>query len=100
MDQERRGYLKLAAKGRMSEEELDEALADLEETRRAAARELEAIGGRREEIEELERDRDALKASWAAAVPSDLDRLTPEERNTLYLKLRLEMRPNRGRLSR
>ncbi len=93
VDQERRGYLKLAATGRMSEEELDEALADLEETRRTAARALEAIGGRREEIEELERDRDALKASWAAAVPSDLDRLTPEGRNTLYLKLRLEMRP-------
>ena len=93
VDQERRGYLKLAAKGHMSEEELDEALADLEETRRMSERELEAIGGRREEIEELERDRDALKASWAAAVPSDLDRLTPEGRNTLYLKLRLEMRP-------
>jgi multidrug resistance efflux pump len=93
VDQERRGYLKLAAKGRMSDEELDEAFADLEETRRTAERELEAIGGRREEIEELERDREALKASWAAAVPGDLDRLTPEGRNTLYLKLRLEMRP-------
>ncbi len=93
VDQERRGYLKLAAKGRMSEEELDEALADLEETRRTAERELEAIGGRREEIEELERDREAIKASWAAAVPGDLDRLTPEGRNTLYLQLRLEMRP-------
>jgi site-specific DNA recombinase len=93
VDQERRGYLKLAAKGRMSEEELDEALADLEETRRTAERELEAIGGRREEIEELERNREAIKASWAAAVPGDLDRLTPEGRNTLYLQLRLEMRP-------
>ena len=93
VDQERRGYLKLAAKGHMSEEELDEALADLEETRRTAERELEAIGGHREEIEALERDREAIKASWAAAVPGDLDRLTPEGRNTLYLKLRLEMRP-------
>jgi len=93
VDQERRGYLKLAATGRMSEEELDEALADLEVTRRTAKRELEAIGGRREEIEELEHDREAVKASWAAAVPGNLDRLTPEERNELYLKLRLEMQP-------
>jgi site-specific DNA recombinase len=45
----RRGYLKLAATGRMSEEELDEALADLEETRRTAEGELAALGGRREE---------------------------------------------------
>jgi site-specific DNA recombinase len=93
VDQERRGYLRLAAKGRMSEEELDEALADLEATRRMAERELQAIGGRREEIEQLERDRDAIKASWAAAVPGNLDRLTPEGRNELYHKLRLEISP-------
>jgi hypothetical protein len=36
VDRERRGYLKLAATGRMSEEELDEALAELQETRRTA----------------------------------------------------------------
>jgi site-specific DNA recombinase len=93
VDAERRGYLKLAATGRMSEEELDEALADLEETRRTAEGELAAIGGRTEEIGRLERDRDAVRASWAAAVPGDLDRLTPEGRNTLYHKLRLEIRP-------
>ena len=93
VDQERRGYLKLAATGRMSEEELDEILADLGEIRRTAERELETIGGRREEIEQLERDRDAIKASWAAAVPGNLDRLAPEGRNELYHKLRLEISP-------
>jgi hypothetical protein len=80
VDQERRGYLGLAAKGRMSEAELDGALAELEETRRTAEGELEAVGGRQREIEQLERDRDALRASWSAAVPNNLDRLTPEER--------------------
>jgi predicted component of viral defense system (DUF524 family) len=54
------------------------------------------IGGRREEIEQLERDRDAIKASWAAAVPGNLDRLTPEERNEIYHRLRLEIRPKEG----
>lgn len=93
VDQERRGYLKLAAKGHISEEELDEALAELQETRRTAEAELAALGDRRKEIEQLERDRDAIKASWAAAVPENLDRLSPEGRNALYLKLRLEMRP-------
>ena len=93
VDNERRGYLKLAATGRMSEEELDEALADLAETRRTAERELEALGGRREEIEQLERDRDAIKASWAAAITEELDYLTPEGRNELYHKLRLEISP-------
>jgi site-specific DNA recombinase len=93
VDQERRGYLRLAAKGRMSEAELDGALAELEETRQTAEKELEAVGGRREEIEQLERDRDALHASWSAAVPGNLDRLTSEGRNALYHRLRLEMRP-------
>lgn len=93
VDQERRGYLRLAAKGRMSETELDAALAELEDTRQTAERELEAVGGRREEIEQLERDRDALRASWTAAIPDNLDRLTPEGRNALYHKLRLEMQP-------
>ena len=35
VDQERRGYLKLAATGRMSDEDLDAALAELEEAQKA-----------------------------------------------------------------
>ncbi len=83
----------------MSEAELEVAIAELEETRQTAERELDAVGGRREEIEQLERDRDALLASWSAAVPDNLDRLTPEGRNALYHRLRLEMRP-KGTASR
>jgi site-specific DNA recombinase len=93
VDQERRGYQRLAAKGHMTDEELNEALLELEDTRQTAERELEALRHRQEEVEALERDRDAIMASWAAAVPDDLDRLTPEQRNTLYHMLRLEMRP-------
>jgi len=93
VDQERRGYLRLAAKGHMSEHELGEALADLEETRQMAKQELEAIGDRQTEIEQLEHDRSALLASWSDAVPRNLDDLTPQERNELYLTLRLEIRP-------
>src|SRR3712207_2626652 len=59
VDQERRGYQRLAAKGHMTEEELDEALSELEEVRQSAERELEALRHRHEEVEALERDRDA-----------------------------------------
>jgi multidrug resistance efflux pump len=41
-DQERRGYLRLAAKGHMADEELDEALAELEDARQTAENELRA----------------------------------------------------------
>jgi DNA-binding phage protein len=93
VDQERRGYQRLAAKRRMTDEELDEALVELEEARKTAERELETLRGHREEAEELERDRDALLASWVNAAPEDLDELTSEQRNKLYRTLRLEVIP-------
>lgn len=74
-------------------DELHAALAGLEETRRTAERELEAVGGSREEIEQLVRDREGLRAALSDAVPGNLDRLTPEGRNTLYLTLCLDFRP-------
>lgn len=92
-DQERRAYLRLAAKGRITEKELDSALAELEEIRRAAERELEALANRRDEIEQLEREREALMAFWTATVLEELDHPTPETKNELYHMLRLEMRP-------
>ena len=36
VEAERRGYMRLAAKGRPTDEELDEALSELEDTRRKA----------------------------------------------------------------
>ena len=60
VDAERRGFLRLAAKGRMTEYELDEALAELEETRDTAEKELEALQRSAERAAELERDKNAL----------------------------------------
>jgi hypothetical protein len=91
VEQERRGYLRLAAKGHMTDEELDEALAELEETRTTAEDELAAIRGRKEILEELERDRDALLESYAQMTPEALDALTPEERRQVYGMLRLKV---------
>ena len=89
VEQERRGYLRIAAKGHMTDDELDEALAELEETRTTAEDELAAIRGRKEILEELERDRDALLESYAQMTPEALDALTPEERRQVYGMLRL-----------
>jgi hypothetical protein len=77
VEQERRGYLRFAAKGHMTDEELDEALAELEEIRMMAEDELAIIRGRKEILEELERDRDALLESYAEMTPEGLDTLTP-----------------------
>lgn len=91
IDQERRGYQRLAAKGHVTDEELDEALADLEETHATAQRELEAIAGRRERIEQLEREKDALLENYAALAPEALDSLEPEEQYQIYRMLRLRV---------
>ena len=52
LDQERRGYQRLAARGHMTDEELDEVMRELEESCRTIKRELE---GRSKLIEDLER---------------------------------------------
>jgi len=91
VEQERRGYLRFAAKGHMSDDELEEALAELEETRLTAEEELATLRGRKEILEELERDRDALLESYAEMAPEALDALTPEERRQVYGMLRLKV---------
>ncbi|MBA2692544.1 MAG: recombinase family protein [Rubrobacter sp.] len=91
VERERRGYLRLAAKGRMSEDELDEELLELEELRRTAERELEMLRDRKETLEELENGRDALLDSYAAMIPEALEELIPEERREIYQMLRLEV---------
>ena len=89
----RSGYQDLAAKGLLTYEELGEKLAALEETRATARRELEALKGRRERLEALKRDRDALLERYANVTAEALEELSPEERNKLYkmLKLRVVM---------
>jgi hypothetical protein len=84
VEQERSGYLRLAAKGLVGDDDLAEALAELEDTRATAERELGAIRGRKEALEELERDRDSLLESYAGMVPEALDALAPEERRQVY----------------
>ena len=91
VDAERRGYLRLAARGSISDAELDEALAELEEARTTVEHELATLQNRQEAIEVLERDKEALLEHYASIAPEALDSLTPEERHHLYRMLRLEV---------
>jgi site-specific DNA recombinase len=91
VEEERRGFLRLAAKGLIADEELDEELSQLEDTRATAERELAAIRGRKAALEELERDRVALLESYAGMLPEALDSLASEERRQVYGMLRLKV---------
>ena len=90
-DRERRGYQWLAAKGLVSDEELDEALAELEETRATAKRELKTLAGRRERIERLEREKDTLLDNYTALAPVALESLEAAERHRVYRMLKLRV---------
>ncbi len=91
VEHERRGYLRLAAKGHMGDEDLAEALGELEDARKTAERELSNVRRRKVALEELERDRDALLESYAGMVPEALASLAPEERRQVYGMLRLRV---------
>ncbi|HZY57011.1 MAG TPA: zinc ribbon domain-containing protein, partial [Rubrobacteraceae bacterium] len=97
VDRKRSGYIDLAADGIMDRDELHTKLAALEETRETAQRELEALHRHREEIEELERDRDGLLDSLEAVAPSRLEALAPEQRHHVYKMLRLKVVTYRDR---
>ena len=91
IDEERRGFLRLAAKGRITDQELDEELAALEETRRTAERELKDLRRQKERVEQMEQDRDAVLEHYASLAPELLDSLTSEKRHHLYKMLRLKV---------
>jgi hypothetical protein len=87
----RGGYQELAAKGLMTLEELGEKLAELKATRRMAERELDTLANRRENIEMLERDKDALLESLVAMTPEAIDGLAPEVRHRIYKMMKLRV---------
>lgn len=90
-DRKRSGYQDMAAEGLITFDELRAKLASLEETRETAERELDVLKDRRERIEQMEADRDALLEQYEAITPDALDALTPEERQEFYKMLRLKV---------
>jgi len=88
-DRMRSGYQDLAARGLLTYQELGEKLSSLEETRSLARRELDSLQGRRERLEALKLDREAVLAAYADVTVETLDDLSPEERNRLYKTLKL-----------
>ncbi len=81
-------YQEMAAENLITFEELRARLAELEETRKTAERELAALRDHEEYVLGLERDRDAMLDSLEAVAPEVLDSLTPEQRHQWYKMLK------------
>ena len=90
-DRKRSGFQDLAAEGFITIEELRGKLAELEETRHTAEKELEELKQHQRHFEELERDKDAVLEAYAQMAPQALDGLTAEERHQLYKMLRVRV---------
>jgi len=91
VERKRARYQEMAASDLITFEELRERLSSLDENRITAERELDAIRERRDRLDELERDRDAVLDSLVEIAPQALGSLTPEERNRFYKLLRLQV---------
>ena len=97
-DQKRAHLQDMAAEGLIDFDELRAKLVALEETCDTARRELARLEARREQLAELERDRDTLIERYAGMVPEALDALVPEKRHRVYnlLKLRVNLSTDRA----
>ena len=91
LDRKRSGYLDLAVEGILEREELRTKLAELQEARETVEKELKTIEGRKEHVEQLEHERDALMEHYAGMVPESLNDLSPEEHHQIYRMLRIEV---------
>ena len=87
-------YQEMAAEGLITFTELRKRLAELEDTCEVVRGELDALAGRMERAEQLERDLDALLEQTAGVGPDNLDALSGNERNEIYRMLRLEITPS------
>jgi hypothetical protein len=92
VDRKRAKYQEAFAEDAMTLTELKAYLAQLDETRKTAEHELEAIRGHEEYVRTLEADRDALLDSLEVQAPEALDSLTPEQRHQWYKLLKLTAR--------
>jgi hypothetical protein len=89
VDRKRARYQEAFAADAVTLPELKAYLSQLEETRKTAEYELDALRGREEYVQQLEADRDALLDSLEAQAPEALASLTPDQRHQWYKLLQL-----------
>ena len=75
----------------MDHDELRTKLAELQEARAIVEKELETLENRKDKLERLVQDRNALMDSYVGILPEALEDLTPNERHQLYKMLQLEV---------
>jgi rRNA maturation protein Nop10 len=91
VERKRSGFQDMAAEGLITFDELRAKLAELEEDRETAQRELEAVARRQQRIERLQEDAEEVMRSYAGMLPENLQTLDPKDRHEVYRMLRLRV---------
>jgi chromosome segregation ATPase len=90
VSRKRARYQELAAEDLIGFDELKARITELEETRTTAERELRALRSRREQIRQLEENKQALLERYAGLLPDAIDALDSAERHRVDKMLRVE----------
>ncbi len=91
VDRKHARFQDMAAEGVLTFDELRTNLARLDETRKAANRELNNLEHRRERIGQLEEDKSRLLEDFAGIMPEAVEKVTGETRQRIYNLLRLKV---------
>jgi hypothetical protein len=91
VDHTRGRFQDMAAEGLITFDELRTKLEGLEEIRKTARRELDALEDRRRRLADLELDKATLLETYSEKASRGLDYFTPEDRHQAYKKLRLSV---------
>ncbi len=90
-DTKRRRYQEMAAEGLIEFEELRERLAEFDEEKKIAEREIRALREKSERIEEMRHNKDALLERLMEITPPRLDEIGSEERHRIYRTIGLRV---------
>lgn len=91
IDEERKRSQKMAVRGQMDLDVLDEILAELKDAREVAERELATARDRQGRIQKLENEATVVLALYSGFAGADLGLYPPEERRRLYEALGLRV---------
>jgi site-specific DNA recombinase len=87
--EKRRRYQEMAAEGLIDFDELRERISELDEEKRLAEEEINALRRQNERLEAMRRDKDTLLARLMELTPEEMDKLSPEQRHWIYRRLGL-----------
>lgn len=94
LDEERRGYLRLAAQGRVADQELDALLSEVDQQREEAQKGLRHALGRQEHLRTLVRRRELVLRLWKRLGGDRPENVTSEERVQWYERLKVTATPD------